>query len=280
MAEWHEYAGPHGTQWGHQIVGGTLRVLRGCYSPQLDNSRDILIHLPSSYDWSDRRYPVLYMHDGQNLFDPHTSFAGEWGVDNALASLDDCNAEAIVVGIPNSGPRRLDEYSPFHDQRLGGGDGDAYLSFVTDTLKPLIDADFRTMPGRDHTGLLGASMGGLISLFALFERPEVFGFAGVMSPSLWFADGAIFPYLEGSPYVRGRVTLDVGTGEAPVMVRDARRLRDLLLKKGYSPTDELRYAEDEGAGHNELAWGGRLCEVIRFLITGYAAAPSLPMAAD
>lgn len=279
MADWRDYAGPAGTPVGHPIVAGTLRVLRGCHSPQLGNSRDILVHLPASYASSERRYPVIYMHDGQNLFDPHTSYAGEWGVDDALASLDDCDAEAIVVGIPNGGARRLDEYSPFPDPRLGGGDGDAYLSFVIDTLKPVIDADFRTRPEREHTGMLGASMGGLISLFALFERPEVFGFAGVMSPSLWFADGAIFRYVRDSPYVRGRLALDVGTGEAPVMVRDARQLHDLLVEKGYRAGRELRYAEDEGAGHNEAAWGGRVCDVLRFLLGG-AAAPALAFAAD
>lgn len=280
MTEWQDYVGPAGAWGGHPIVGGSLRVLRDCYSPQLDNRRDILVHLPASYDWSARRYPVVYMHDGQNLFDPHTSFSGEWGVDDALTRLDDCDAEAIVVGIPNSGMRRLDEYSPFPDERLGGGDGDAYLAFITDTLKPIIDITFRTRPERDHTGIIGSSMGGLISLFALFERPEVFGFAGVMSPSLWFGDGAIFRYIEDSPYVRGRLALDVGTGEAPVMVRDAQRLRDLLSEKGYASGGALRYAEYEGAGHNEAAWGNRVCDVLRFLLADTATAPPIEFAAD
>ena len=280
MAEWQEYIGPSGAWGGHPIVGGSLRVLRDCYSPQLDNRRDILVHLPASYDWSNRRYPVVYMHDGQNLFDPHTSFCGEWGVDDALSSLDDCDAEAIVVGIPNSGARRLDEYSPFADERLGGGDGDAYLAFLIDTLKPIIDTTFRTRPERDHTGIIGSSMGGLISLFALFERPEVFGFAGVMSPSLWFGDGAIFRYIQDSPYVHGRLALDVGTGEAPVMIRDAQRLRDLLSEKGYANGGALRYAEYEGAGHNEAAWGGRICEVLRFLLADSTTAQPIAFAAD
>ena len=278
MADWQDYSS---ADWGgHSIVGGTLRVLRDCHSPQLGNSRDILVHLPSSYDATDRHYPVVYMHDGQNLFDPQTSFAGEWGIDDALAAIDDCDAEVIVVGLPNAGARRLDEYSPFADARLGGGDGDAYLAFIIDTVKPLIDADFRTLPERDHTGILGASMGGLISLFALFERPEVFGFAGVMSPSLWFADGAIFRYIEDSPFVRGRIALDVGTAEMPVMVRDARRLRDLLSKKGYIAARELRYTEAPGAGHNEAAWGGRVCDVLRFLLAGKSVPVALPFAAD
>ncbi len=280
MADWQDYSSQHGAWGGHPIVGGTLRVLRGCHSAQLGNSRDILVHLPHSYDRSDRRYPVIYMHDGQNLFDPRTSFAGEWGVDDALAAIDDCAVEAIVVGIPNSGMRRLDEYSPFPDPRLGGGDGDAYLSFIIDTLKPIIDADFRTRPEREHTGVVGASMGGLISLFAFFERPEVFGFAGVMSPSLWFADGAIFRYIDDSPFVRGRLALDIGTAEASVMVHDARRLHEQLLGKGYLAGRELRYVEDEGAGHNEAAWGGRICGVLRFLLAGQAAPIALPRAAD
>lgn len=280
MARWREYSGPTGWGEGHAIVGGSLHVLAGLDSPQLGGARDILVYLPASYGTGTRRYPVIYMHDGQNLFDPRTSFSGEWGVDHALVALDDCESEAIVVGIPNGGARRLDEYSPFPDDHHGGGDGDAYLAYITDTIKPLVDADFRTLPDRAHTGMLGASMGGLISLFAFFERPEVFGFAGIMSPSLWFAEGAIFRYLEASPRVQGRLVLDVGTAESPIMLHYARVLRDLLVAKGYAPGRELRYEEIAGAGHNEAAWGARLCENLRFLLPRIAAAPPQALAAD
>src|SRR5919199_775617 len=127
---------------------GTLKVVKDVYSPELHNTRDILVHLPASYEAAGRRYPVIYMHDGQNLFDDATSFAGAWHVDEALAALDCEDVEAIVVGIPNLGPKRIDEYSPFVDAHRRGGSGDRYLRFIIQTLKPLIDREFRTLPDR------------------------------------------------------------------------------------------------------------------------------------
>jgi len=280
MAQWRDYNGADTGGHGHAIVGGSLHVLHALHSPQLGGARDILIYLPASYATGQRRYPVLYMHDGQNLFDPDTSFSGEWGVDHALVALADCDTEAIVVAIPNGGARRLDEYSPFSDSHHGGGDGDAYLRYITDTIKPIVDADFRTLPDREFTGLLGASMGGLISLFGFFERPEVFGFAGVMSPSLWFAEGEIFSYIEASPRIPGRLVVDVGTAESPIMTHYARRLRDTLLAKGYVQGHDLCYEEIEGAGHNEAAWGARLCENLRFLLRRAAGQQPQALAAD
>lgn len=263
IGEWQDYT----QEWSADVrfVLGTLKRRRDVFSPELGNARDILVHLPASYDEGDRRYPVVYMHDGQNLFDDATSFAGAWRVDEALASLRCEGLEAIVVGIPNAGDRRSDEYSPFVGVWGGGGHGDDYLRFIGETLKPLIDRDFRTLPDRDHTGTLGSSMGGLISLYALFRHPEVFGFAGVMSPSLWFANRAIFPVVAAAP-VGGRLYLDTGTAEGAGTLRDARRLRTLLARKGYRPGRDFLYIEDEGAGHNEAAWAGRLCDALRFLV--------------
>src|SRR5262245_44761431 len=179
MDNWRDYVDGRSD---HTVVG-TLKTLEGVYSPQLGNRRTLYVHLPPSYDTAGRRYPVLYMQDGQNLFDEPLSYAGEWRVDETMAALSDEGIEAIVVGIQNMGARRIDEYSPFRDRRLRkGGRGDQYLSFVARTVKPLIDRDFRTLPERATTGILGSSMGGLISLYAFFACPEVFGFAGAMSP--------------------------------------------------------------------------------------------------
>ncbi len=248
-----------------RVAAGKLLVRNGIRSPHLANERHILVHLPADYESAGRRYPVIYMHDGQNLFDPQTSFAGEWGVDDALAALERQGLAAIVVGIPNAGERRLAEYSPFPDPRLGGGDGQGYLDFVVNTVKPLIDREFRTLPDRRHTGIIGSSMGGLISLYAFFHRPEVFGFAGVMSPSLWFGRGAIFGYLEDAPYVPGRLHLCVGTREGQGMVKNAQLLRDLLERRGYRPEQTLRYVEED-AEHHESAWGARLPGALQFLL--------------
>ena len=261
--EWEIYP-PQGEE-GHTVTG-SVRVLRGVRSERLGNERDVYAYLPPSYGEGERRYPVIYMHDGQNLFDAATSFAEEWGVDETMESLAGEGVEAIVVGISNTGTDRCDEYSPFVDPEQGGGQGEEYLDFLLDTVKPRVDGDFRTFPDRETTGIVGSSMGGLISLYAFFRRPESFGFAGVLSPALWFARGAVFPHLAAAPSPAGRVYLDVGTAEGEETLRNARRMRDLLARKGYAPDAALRYLEAEGAAHSEGAWAGRLGGAIRFLL--------------
>lgn len=280
--DWHDYRTYYDRSRGHH-VSGTLRVAPAVYSPQLENSRDLVVYLPPSYHHTIHRYPVIYMQDGQNLFDNATSYAGEWGVDETMEMLGYHEGlEAIIVGIPNAGIHRMDEYSPFHDRRLGGGRGDDYLSFLADTLKPQIDLEFRTRPGNKYTGIMGSSLGGLISLYAFFQRPSVFGFAGVMSPSLWFAGGAIFDFLDSAVYHPGKLYLDAGTrelGENHTSGRlhratasrryyaSVRRMKGLLIRKGYRPYRDLMHVEEKWAGHSETSWGRRLPPAMRFLLT-------------
>ncbi|HEU5097965.1 MAG TPA: alpha/beta hydrolase-fold protein [Roseiflexaceae bacterium] len=277
---WHRYA-EH--PWGHTVVGD-VRTLESIYSPELRNRRKLYVYLPPSYAHKDRRYPVIYMQDGQNLFDQALSYAGEWQVDETMEALSQEGIEAIVVGVPNAGIHRIDEYSPFKDQRLRkGGRGDWYVAFLANTVKPLIDRDFRTLPEREHTGVLGSSMGGLISLYAFFCRPEVFGFAGAMSPSLWFAQEAILPYVRQAEARPGQIHLDLGTHEGSDTrvlpgppprytsryLSAAHRMRDLLARKGYRLGQELNYHEEEEATHNEAAWARRLPDALRFLLARY-----------
>lgn len=253
-------------------VTGELRVLEQLYSPQLDNSRDILVHLPPSYHTSAlRQYPVLYMHDGQNLFDDVTSFSGEWHVDETMHSLAAEGKEAIIVGLPNLGDQRIHEYNPFDHPRFGAGRGDAYLAFITETVKPIIDRDFRTLPDRMHTGIAGSSMGGLISLYGYFRCPQVFGLLGCFSPSLWVGGGQLIDYLVRQPFYGGRIYLDMGGREfserwSAYVYQATRQLRDLLAQKGYRLGDNLKYVEDDEAAHNEAAWAHRLPDALRFLL--------------
>ena len=252
---WENYPKPE----EHTVVG-SLKICKDFWSPQLDNRREVLVYLPPSYGQGDRRYQVLYMHDGQNLFDRATAFAGQdWKVDETLEQLSHEGLEAIVVGLNNLGDQRLKEYNPFPNFRQGRGE--RYLEFIVKAVKPAIDRDFRTLPGRAHTGMMGSSMGGLISLYAFFRYPEVFNFVGVMSPAFWFANGAIYDYVAQAPFTPGKIYLDNGTRE-----NSAGRMNTTLVEKGYRIDQNILYIVDEGGQHTESAWAGRLPGALRFLL--------------
>lgn len=276
MSEWRSYTQDNAQ---HTVVGD-LRILDHIASPQLNNQRHLLVWLPPAYADVTRRFPVLYMHDGDNLFDAYASYAGEWGVDETLTALHDEGLAAIVVGIPNMGDTRFNEYSPYDDtiRERGHGVGDVYLRFIIDTVKPLIDAQFRTLPDVAHTGIAGSSMGGLISLYAFLTHPDVFGLCGAFSPVFWYGEAALYDLTQTPAH--GRVYLDIGTVEGEVYAnlatreaitesaandayRDGvRRLRDGLQQTGYV----LHYVEDAGERHHESAWAKRLPDALRFLL--------------
>jgi predicted alpha/beta superfamily hydrolase len=275
--QWRDYLA--GKDPAAHTVSGKLLVVEQVYSPQLQNQRDILVYLPPSYDSTDRHYPVIYMHDGQNLFDAATSFVGEWQVDETLEQLASEGIEAIAVGIPNISERRVHELCPFAVRGECEGLGDAYLSFIVDMVKPLVDGSFRTKPDRENTGILGSSMGGLISLYGFLTQPAVFGFAGVFSPALWFGDNAIFRRVERTKeFPPGKMYVDVGTNEGGNILKDpakipaysrgylesVQRMRDLLTAKGCK---QMLYVEDRDAVHNEGAWARRLPDALRFLLS-------------
>jgi predicted alpha/beta superfamily hydrolase len=247
-----------------RLRGKVERIHPGQDIPDLD--RHLTVYLPPSYGRGERHYPVLYMQDGQNLFDPEESFAGSWRVDIAMDQAATRGFEGIAVGIPHAGQGRLAEYSPFDDAEAGPGRGREYVTYLAETIKPLVDARYRTIPERGTTCVAGSSMGGLISLFAFFARPDVFGATAAMSPSLWYTGGAIFDAVEAAPFRPGRIYLDVGRREGAETLADARRLRDLLLAKGYRKGDQLRYVEDRAGGHEEAAWGHRLRAALPFLL--------------
>ncbi len=273
LAQWTNYL--DGLDRARHRVSGTVKIARGIHSPMLNNARDILIYLPPSYEWSERRYPVIYMHDGQNLFDPGASFAGEWGADEAMEQLSSEGMEAIIVGISNVGESRTREYQPFSHPYFGASSGDAYLDFVFETVKPVIDADFRTQPDRAHTGMIGSSLGGLITLYAYFKYTHVLGFAAALSPSLWIARNTIQTFIDTAQAPPGRLYLDIGTAEYSPEAQnrwrydamgDYRGMADLLARKGYRRDESLRYVEDVGGKHNEADWARRLPDALRFLL--------------
>jgi len=239
-----------------------------------DAVRDILVALPPGYAEQTTRYPVVYLQDGQNCFDPSTAFARHWELLEALADVGS-RRPAILVGVPNLGIERLQEYSPFDDVIRGPGDGAAYLRFLSGTVKPLIDAAFRTRPGRESTAIAGSSMGGLLSLYGVIAGAATFGAAWVMSPALWYADAAIFEWLATQPAPVGRIWLDAGVQEGLDELLDARRMRDLLIARGWKLEDTLRYHEDPDGDHDEASWGRRVREHWSTLI-GMLSAPPTP----
>jgi predicted alpha/beta superfamily hydrolase len=262
-------------------VTGTVVVWPSLASGELDRSADVMVYLPPSLGpdgpgWSDgRRYPTLYFHDGQNIFDARTSFAGEWHADETLEHLAREGYEAIAVAIPNGGESRMDEYNPwpsddiFGDRGQLGGRGDAYLAWLVGSVKALVDRSFPTSSQREATGIIGSSMGGLISLYGLIAQPHVFGLGGVMSPSLKWNEHAVLKLIEDGQLPPARIHLDMGGREGRGMTTDARRLRDLLVARGMVLGRDLQYVEDPGAEHTESAWAERLPDALRFLLAPF-----------
>ncbi|KAJ1557805.1 hypothetical protein HK096_005247 [Nowakowskiella sp. JEL0078] len=264
-----------------------LLVLRDLFSPQLNWSRDVFILLPNGYrDNISKRFPVIYMHDSQNLFDSHSSISGyNWHIDKTMNNLFPYH-EFIIVCLPNSNnDERWKEYGPFTQNSLA----DAYLGYIVDTVKPMVDESFRTQPDRMNTGIVGSSMGGLISIYAFFKHNDVFGNVGALSPSLWYGNGRIFEYANsccdnGQGGAKGRVYLDVGNKEHMGMQYVARAMKDLLISKGFSKVevgknlveycelgqtgDEnerfIMYQEDHMGTHSELAWAHRFPDVVKY----------------
>ena len=223
------------------------------YIPQLGVKRRIWVYLPSSYQKVKKKYPVLYMHDGQNLFDNATSGFEEWGVDEILDSISKSDdKESIVIGIDHGGGDRLLEYNPF-DSRFGKGKGDAYVDFIVKTLKPLIDRNYRTLNTPKNTGVIGSSMGGLISFYAALKYPKTFGVAGVFSPAFWVAP-LIYDFAEKSKLnKKTRIFFLAGELESKEMVPDMRKMYDLLIKKGY-PATHLKFVTQPDGQHSEWFW--------------------------
>lgn len=234
-----------------------------------DAVRDILIATPPDYETGGRRHPVAYLQDGQNLFDEETSFAGSWSLSETLDEVEGV-LPPIVVGIPNLGPDRLREYSPFDDAIRGEGEGVGYLRWLVEAVKPLVDREFRTLPSREHTAVGGSSMGGLFAMYALLGGAATFGSAWVMSPAFWYADGAIFRWLARQPAPVGRVYLDIGLKEDDEAVTDARRMRDLLADRGWRLGSTLHYLEDPDGTHDEASWARRLRDAWPRLVAGIA----------
>jgi predicted alpha/beta superfamily hydrolase len=239
------------------------------YMPQLDRSRRIWLYLPPDYNNSDSSYPVIYMHDGQNLFDFYTSYVGEWEVDETLNRLFNRGHKVpIVVGIDHGNALRVDELTPWNHPGIGGGEGDEYLAFIVETLKPYIDENYRTLPDRENTGIMGSSLGGLISAYGAIKYQDIFSKSGPFSPAYWINNDSIWDYISATGYQQEvRFYQNVGEQEGPEYIDNMFKMRNSLIALGfYSQMSKVI----PGASHNEQTWREDFEEAYMWLFGQYA----------
>jgi metallo-beta-lactamase class B len=279
VSKWRDPKAPrtieHTAGRGVSIVSDTFDV------PQLGRKRRVWIYLPPRYSLDETRYPVLYMHDGQNVFDKATSFAGEWGVDETLDSLVAAGDRGvIVVAVDHGGTRRLDEYSQWRNVRHGGGEGDRYLDFLVRTLKPFIDSHYRTLSDRANTAIAGSSMGGLISLYAVLKYPNVFQRAGIFSPALWFAPEFYDFVLQSRSlppdlklyFISG--ALEGSGAEAAVYASHQQRMVEMLMTKGLRKEVNIVSRVIPDGRHSEWFWRREFPAAYRWMFSAVAPGPA------
>lgn len=263
--------------------GRYVRHLSAFHSTVLGNNRGVWLYLPPSFDENPlARYPVVYMHDGQNLFDPRAAFGGRtWQVSETLdAGIDALDAslhipEVVVVGPENAGAQRIFEYTPTPDAMyMDGGGGDLYLRFLRDELKPAIEKDAllkdRLLTDREHTALAGSSLGGLISAYGGLRQPDIWSRLGIFSPSTWWDDGYILNQVAAATGLTPRWSrVYVDSGSPSDDTENTAKLAAKYRALGYSDGSDFKYVLAPGAAHNEDAWAARLPAALRFLCGGW-----------
>ncbi|SEO91959.1 alpha-glucosidase [Flavobacterium sp. CF108] len=230
-------------------------------APQLKTKKKIWIYLPENYSASAKKYSVIYMHDAQNLFDAKTSYVGEWNVDEKLDSL---KAQVIVVGIEHGNEKRIEELTPFKNEKYGGGNADNYLEFIVKTLKPYIDKNYRTKTKAKNTIIFGSSLGGLVSYYGALKYPEVFGKAGVFSPSFWYTND-IFTFTEKIPKIKTKFYFLCGDKEDKNMVKDMTKMEKLLDTKRCYCLHLTKSKIVKGGEHNEKLWRDGFVKAVLWL---------------
>jgi len=251
-----------------RILAPRLHLYPSFRSQFLPDPRDIFVHLPPGYDENpDRGYPVLYMQDGQNLFTQQGP-TPNWNLDQtADAAMQAGEIEPLLlIGIANTGPRRLAEYTPTADWKMGGGEADNYGLLLTEELLPFLATQYRIKPGPANTGLGGSSLGALATLYLGLRHQETFGKLAVLSPSVWWNHRAILALVaEADLRHRPRVWLDIGSAETARAVPDADLLESRLRAKGWHPGLDLSYHHIPGGTHDESSWAQRVQPMLRFL---------------
>ena len=250
---------------------GQLRKHEGYRSRFLPRKRDLIVYLPAIYEQNPQaRLPVLYLQDGQNLFDGATSFIPgmDWHVRETADRLiaEGAIRPLIIVGIYNTGKARLGEYTPTRDKKMGGGRAGRYGRMLIEEIMPFINSEYRTLSGPANTGVGGSSLGGLLAIYLGLRFPKVFGKLAILSPSVWWNQGSILKLAARAKLRdRPRIWLDTGTREGGRSVENVERLRDVLAEKGWQEGRDLHFEVIPGAEHNEEAWGRRVGPFLQFL---------------
>ena len=262
-------------------ITGDVRTHEGFRSRFLAQERTIVVYLPPGYDaGSAERYPVLYLHDGQNVFDQATSFGEEWHVDESAQALIDAGEiePLIIVGIYNTGEHRVDEYTPTPGADLGrGGHADDYGHMLIQELKPFIDETYKTLPSAASTALGGSTLGGLLTMHLGLRYPTAFSRLAVLSPSVWWDNRVLLSEVEALQHkLPLRIWLDAGTAEGDETIANVQALRDALVGKGWVVGQDLAYLEEEGGEHNEQSWARRFDRVLKFLFPPSSPADHAP----
>ena len=271
ILSWEDLGGGSG---GNSSAASNVQIMdNDFYIPQLNRNRRIWLYLPPDYATTTKNYPVLYMHDAQNLFDNETSFSGEWEVDESLNELhQQGDYGCIVVGIDNGGVDRLNEYSPWVNPQYGGGQGDEYVEFLVSTLKPYIDANYRTLPGRNTTGIMGSSMGGLISMYGFSERQDVFSKAGIFSPAFWFSgDNPANHVAAHAKQGSARVYFLAGGDEPDYVEQDMQQVANAMGTAGFSASEKYFKVPSDGQ-HSEWFWAREFPDAYEWLFAGAVSA--------
>jgi predicted alpha/beta superfamily hydrolase len=243
-----------------------IRIISEAFEiPQLIKTRRIAALLPHDYETSGKHYPVLYLQDGQNLFDDYAPF-GSWGVDKQLALMAERGIhELIIIAIDHAEEERIKEFTPSYRTRLGVGQGKKYVSFLAETLKPYVDKHFRTLPEREHTGIGGSSMGGLISIYAGLMYPQIYSKLMVFSPSLWVAPNIHFHAIQFQEVLSTRVYLYGGGAEGANVIPNIQKLKTALEEQGQDGRMQFKLAIDPKGEHHEERWGQEFPRAVEWL---------------
>jgi predicted alpha/beta superfamily hydrolase len=262
IAGWEDIPGNHSVTPHVRILDSDM------YIPQLDRNRRVWICLPEDYETSTAHYPVIYLHDAQNVFDQATSFAGEWGCDESMlqSPLSNC-VNAILVGVDNGGLSRIDEYAPWINAEYNeGGEGAAFASFMAQTLKPFIDANFRTQPEREHTFMIGSSLGALITMYTVIEFNDVFSGGAIFSPAFWF-NQEVYDYVENNaPSSGSKFYFICGDSESSGLVSETQQMHNIITAAGITGSENVFNIQSGGA-HNEYWWSNYFPGAVQSLIS-------------